>query len=352
MTTPDTPRPEVAVVVGAFGRETFLPRAVRSVLGQTLPRDRVEVVVLTDFADGRLEASLAAEGVTSLQYAEPRIGRWLLRAVGVTHAPLIAFLDDDDEWESERLARAVEVFREHPEVGFYRNRVRVIDRDGVPVPAEGWRRLESDAAFDASGPILVPPGPKAGLAELAAVRTRVTFNSSTMVVRRELLEGPWADAFARTQLPDLALFLSAALGPYGLFLDDRRLTRFRRYDGNVTRRTAWLAEAARSYREGRDLARAHGRPDIASWLGDSSVQYEREYRAAQLFERIGARAPRREVARLAASYLRFYLEHPAGRGALVEVGTTELYSLAYCLAPALARRFRTGRAGVPASGAS
>jgi glycosyltransferase involved in cell wall biosynthesis len=352
MSTAAAEDPKVAVIIGAFHRETFLPRAVRSVLGQTLPRDRFEVVVVKDFAHEALDRSLRAEGVTTIRDADPRIGRWLLRAVRATRAPLIALLDDDDEWEPERLARVVEVFGDHPEMGLYRNRVRVIDRDGGPVPTENWRRLESDVAFDATGPLLIPPGPKEGIVELASVRTRVTFNSSTMVVRRELLEGAWGDAFARTQLPDLALFLAAALGPYGLFLDDRRLTRFRRYDGNVTLRSAWLGEAARSYREGAELARARGRPDFESWLGATAVSYERQFRAKELFERMGAGASRTDVARLTAAYLRFYLRHPAGRRAIVDVGTTELYGLAYCVAPGLTRRARAARGPGPTGGAS
>jgi glycosyltransferase involved in cell wall biosynthesis len=349
---PPSSRPEVAVVIGAFRRERYLPHAVRSVLAQTIARDRFEVVVLKDFTDDRTDRSLAAEGIVTIRDADPRIGRWLLRAVGATTAPLIAFLDDDDEWEAGRLERVLEVFQEHPEVGFYRNRVSVIDARGEPVPGERWRRLESDAAFDASGPVLMPPGTKEGLAALAFEQTRVTFNSSTMVVRRSLLEGTWGDAFARTQLPDIALFLSAALGPLGLFLDDRRLTRFRRYDGNVTLQPAWLAEAARSYREGADLARTHHRPDLASWLDVRAIAYDRQFRAGKLFGRIRAGGSRREVACLTAGYLRFCWRHAGGRAAMMELGSTGAYGLAYCLAPALTRRMQVARSPVPGPSAS
>jgi glycosyltransferase involved in cell wall biosynthesis len=352
MTVPEEKGPEIAVVLGAFHREAFLPRAVHSVLQQTIPRDRFEVVVVKNYVDERLDRSLARQGVTTIRDSEPRIGRWLLHAVRTTRAPLIAFLDDDDEWEPDRLARVLEVFREHPEVGFYRNRVRVVDRQGEAVPQERWRRLESDLNFDTTGPVLIPPGPKEGLAELASEHTRVTFNSSTMVVRRELLEGAWEETFARTQLPDLALFLVAALGPYGLFLDDRRLTRFRRYEGNVTLRSGWLDEAARSYREGANLAAACDRPDFESWLGHEAVQYEHQFRASRLFERMGRRAPRKDVARLAAGYFRFYLRHPAGRTAFIDFGMTELYGLAYCFAPTLARRVRAARNPMIMPGAS
>jgi glycosyltransferase involved in cell wall biosynthesis len=70
--------PDVAVVIGAFGRQKYVAQAVDSVLAQTLPRARYEVVVIKDFSDEPLDRSLASRGVTTILDAEPRIGRWLL----------------------------------------------------------------------------------------------------------------------------------------------------------------------------------------------------------------------------------------------------------------------------------
>jgi glycosyltransferase involved in cell wall biosynthesis len=337
------PSPEIAVVVGAYRRREFLLRAVRSVLAQTIGRDRVEVLVTKDFVDPAIDADLAHEGVAATVDSDPRIGTWLGRAVRSTRAPLVAFLDDDDEFEPDRLAHVLDVFRDHPEVGFYRNRVRVIDGEDRPVPPDRWRVLETDAAFDTSGPVVFPADRREGLVEFAFRTTRSTFNSSTMVVRRAVLDGPGAELFARTQLPDLALFLAGAFAPFGLYFDDRRLTRYRFYGGNVTHRVPWLAEAARCHREGATLAEALGRSDFAAWLGDEAVHYERLYRAGTVLERIGGRASRAEVARLSADYLRFLGRQPAERRAGMDVWAPEVYGMTYCIAPVLARRLRSVR---------
>jgi glycosyltransferase involved in cell wall biosynthesis len=335
--------PEIAVVIGAYGRKDYLLRAVRSVLAQGIARDRYEIFVTKDFSDAVIDTELAREGIASHLDADPRIGTWLGRAVRATHAPLLTFLDDDDEFEPGRLARVLEVFHDHPEVGFYRNRVRVIDAEDRPIPIDRWRPLEIDPALDASGPVLRAADDRSGLVTFAFRTTRSTFNSSTMALRRSLFDGPTVDLFARTQLPDLTLFLAGALGTSALFFDDRRLTRYRFYGGNVTHRVAWLAEASRCHREGAELAASSGHNELAAWLGEGALHYERMFRAGRVMDQIGARDTRGAVARLSAEYLRFLGRHPSERSIRLDVWAAEAYGLAYCVAPALARRVRTAR---------
>ncbi|MGD1099068.1 MAG: glycosyltransferase [Thermoplasmata archaeon] len=336
--------PEVAIVIGAYRRERFLLSAVRSVLAQTLPRERYEVVVTKSFANPEIDRFLEQQRIPTLLDDDPRIGSWLLKAVAATHAPYLAFLDDDDEFEPERLAHALDVLRADPGLGFYRNRVRVVDEHGDPVPPEKWRFYAVDDYFDGRGPIPVPPRDKNGLAELGLERTRVSFNSSTMIVRRELLEGELGAAFARTQLPDVALFVLAAVSRFGLYLDDRRLTRYRYYPENVTNRVPWLQHAHEAYRDLAALAQAHANPDLAGRLARVSEHYDRVYRSGTIVERVRAGADRREVARLAGEYLRFLGHHPAERELSLEVWAAEMSAASYLLAPGVARRMSTRQA--------
>ncbi len=185
--------PEVVVIIGAYRRREYLLRAVRSVLAQTVDRARFEILVTKDFLDPGIDTELARLGVASIVDEDPRIGTWLGRAIRATTAPLVAFLDDDDEFEPDRLARVLQIFHDHPEIGFYRNRVQVIDAEDRPIPPDRWRGIETDSAFDTSGPVVFAGGSAAGLVPFALRTTRATFNSSTMVLRRSLLVGPWCE---------------------------------------------------------------------------------------------------------------------------------------------------------------
>jgi glycosyltransferase involved in cell wall biosynthesis len=335
--------PKIAVIVGAYSRRQYVRAALRSLERQTLPRADFEVVVTKDFDDPALDAELAEQGAIVLKDAEPQIGRWLRHAVDASHAPVVTFLDDDDEYAPDRLARLRDVWQEHPDVGFYRNRVCVIDEAGRPVPPDRWRPLETDSEFDRLGPVHLPPDQKGAAFDLGTRRTHATFNTSSMAIRRELLEGDLGEAFERTQLEDQYLFLAGVLAPYGVFLDDRRLTRFRFYGGNVSRRVAWLHHAEYSYEDMSRVAATHGRGDVAEWLAHRSVHYGRMFRGGSLMARIADGAPRREVAGRTGSYLRFLGRHPEEPRGKLDTWAASLYGFTYCLAPSLARSVRTAR---------
>jgi glycosyltransferase involved in cell wall biosynthesis len=336
--------PEISVIVGAYRRREYLLEAVRSVQAQTVGRERVEIVVTKDFADPAIEAELTRAGIAWTTDDDPGIGTWLRRAIARTKAPLLAFLDDDDLYEPDRLARVLAVLREHPEVGFYRNRVQVVDASGAPIPSAGWPPVWKDAAFDRSGPVIVPPDGKADLLRFSTATTRITFNSSTMVVRRELLDGALGELFDRSQLPDLALFLAGALGPSGLFLDDRRLTRYRHYPGNVTRQVRWLRAAARCHREAAELAARLGRDDFARYHAERGEHWERLYRAGLITDDVRLAASRRAIAGHALDYLHFLGQPRRERAGPLDLWAPALYALAYLLAPRPTARLRQARA--------
>ena len=335
--------PEVSVIVGAYSREKYLLNAVRSLLAQTIPRDRFEIIVIKNFRSTEVDSELERVGATVLSDAEPRIGRWLRHAVNVSRAPILTFCDDDDEFEPDRLERLLEVFRTHPDLGYYRNRVRVIDRDGHAIPPREWRDHETDPGFDRVGPVYLPKDGKGGLLELATRTTHATFATSSMALRRELLDGELGDSFERTQLEDLYLFLTGALSPYGMYLDDRRLTRYRYYAGNVTHTVRWLGHAAESELDMVAVAERHGRPDFARWLRARSVNHERLFRGGTLVARVAGGADRREVARLTAEYLRFLGQHPEERAWTLDVWAASVYGFSSLAAPSSTGRMARAR---------
>ena len=336
--------PEVSVIVGAFNRQQYVVSAVRSILAQTIPRDRFEIVVTKNFRTPDIDRELADSGATVTFDAERTIGRWLRHAVEASRAPIVTFCDDDDELEPDRLERLLSVFHDHPEVGFYRNRVRVIDRDGRGTPPDTWREHEVDRAFDALGPVLLPPDGKQGLVTFAGTTTHATFGTSTMAFRREVLGGEVGDAFEGVaSSEDLYFFLAGALSPYGMFFDDRRLTRYRYYAGNVTHAVSWHGLAMESERTMAALAERRGRPDLAAWLRGRADNHERLFRGGTLVSRVAAGADRPEVARLTAQYLRFLERHPKERAWTLDVWASGVYGFSSLAAPGLTGRVARAR---------
>lgn len=138
----------VAVVIPVFNRAELLPRAVESVLAQTFRP--TELVVVDDGSNERYGATrekLEAAGFRWLELSRNQ-GVAAARNAGaaLTSSEWIAFLDSDDEWHSEKLARQLAWHEANPEVRISQTRENWV-RSGVPVnKPDHWEPVESDMA--------------------------------------------------------------------------------------------------------------------------------------------------------------------------------------------------------------
>lgn len=137
----------VDVVVPTFERPRLLQRAVRSVLCQTHQDFRLWVADSGSAPPARLEPELAADPRVQTLRLEPPSPAGKARNAGLARgrAAYVAFLDDDDEWHPEKLARQLDMFERLPaEVGLVgcayffdlRGRRRLV----VPRPGTDVRR--------------------------------------------------------------------------------------------------------------------------------------------------------------------------------------------------------------------
>lgn len=114
--------PLVSVVVPTHNRPGRLAGALGSVLRQTYRR--LEVLVVDDASDQPVDAVVeqAAAGDQRVRLLRLPVngGAAAARNHGLDAArgDLVAFLDDDDRWLPDKLARQVDHLRRHPEVGF------------------------------------------------------------------------------------------------------------------------------------------------------------------------------------------------------------------------------------------
>jgi glycosyltransferase involved in cell wall biosynthesis len=105
--------PLVSVVIPTYNYVRFLPRANESVLGQTYPS--VECIVVDDGStDGTAEMA-GPYGCRIRYIASTNRGPAAARNLGAAAAsgPYLAFLDADDWWAPEKLARQVRWLEEH-----------------------------------------------------------------------------------------------------------------------------------------------------------------------------------------------------------------------------------------------
>src|SRR5271155_6064787 len=112
-------KPTVTVLVDTYNHERFIEQAIASVLGQDLPSEEMEILVVDDGSTDR-----TPEIVRQFQ---PRV-RLIRKAnggqasafnAGIAEAQgeIVAFLDGDDWWAANKLSRVAEVFAALPSVG-------------------------------------------------------------------------------------------------------------------------------------------------------------------------------------------------------------------------------------------
>ena len=154
----------VSVVIPVFNAATLVGTALRSVFAQTF-RD-FEVIVVDDGSEDHLELNQTLAGWAGrIQYIrQPNGGPASARNTGIAHSTgqLIAFLDADDEWLPEKLARQVEYLQQYPETGL----------------------LHTGVAGSATASTAVPGAPRNAFCEL--FHTAFFVNTLTVMVPRRV----------------------------------------------------------------------------------------------------------------------------------------------------------------------
>jgi glycosyltransferase involved in cell wall biosynthesis len=125
--------PSVSVVVATVDRPELLRRAVRSALGQHYP-GFVEVIVVHDRTTPREVGVDVPARSRSLRVIANRRTPGLAgaRNSGILAAAgdLIAFCDDDDAWEPDKLAEQVLWWRDHPEASAIATGITIRNAEG------------------------------------------------------------------------------------------------------------------------------------------------------------------------------------------------------------------------------
>lgn len=143
--------PTVSVVLPVFNGETFVGRAVQSVLRQTM--SDLELLVVDDGSTDRTSTVIS-------RYSEPRLklvklatnsGAAAARNAGIDQArgEYIAFLDSDDEWMPDKLERQLEyIAASSAPTGISTTGFRIYrvvsgrHQDIIPDPGLDWRRQQ------------------------------------------------------------------------------------------------------------------------------------------------------------------------------------------------------------------
>lgn len=195
---PMSARPAISIVTPTFNRRDVLARALSSAQAQTVAN--FEHIVVDDASDDGTADMCQRLGDPRIRVHrfERRQGANAARNQGVSmaRAPVVTFLDSDDEFLPHRLAHVLGILAAEPEVDLVLSSFRV-RRDGHE--AAGVNR---DKRFDG-----------AWLEELLMWHALYLGGSSITLRRDVATRFPWAPALRRMQDRELLLHLASEHAP-------------------------------------------------------------------------------------------------------------------------------------------
>jgi glycosyltransferase involved in cell wall biosynthesis len=271
--------PTVTAAITTYNRAALVVEAVESVLAQAY-RDYELIVVDNGSTDGTREILEPYADRIRYHHQENR-GRAGARntAVGLAAGSYVAFLDSDDLWLPDKLARQLEAFEAYPRAGLIHGQVELIAEDGRPLPSETAVHRRLFARAHRHG------------ATYARYALECRCLTSTAMFRADVLArvGAYDPAFA---LEDLDLYLRVLLDSEVVFLDGAPLARYRVHasqTANEELARGRIVVLERHLATSPAQARAYvhlGLADAHHVLGDGDRAREHVLRAARLDPRV------------------------------------------------------------------
>jgi glycosyltransferase involved in cell wall biosynthesis len=127
------PEPAISVLIPAFNAARFLAAALESVAAQTLAA-REAIVVDDGSTDGSAEVAARFPFARVFRQENRGASAARNRAAAEARGDHLAFLDADDLWKPEKLARQMAVLAARPEAGWVICRQEYLLDEGVPRP--------------------------------------------------------------------------------------------------------------------------------------------------------------------------------------------------------------------------
>lgn len=218
----------IAILLTLHDRREFLAAALDSVRA-SVGAGAVEILVVTNLDEPELARITREHGARYLPTEDRCTGGNLAAGLAASAAEVFVLLDDDDEFEPERLAVVRRAFEEDPELVFFHNSQRFIDARGDPLPSDGYRRPPS-VEQSARPPLrLTPARRRRGLVDL--VHSEPDFNDSSIAVHRSVLEAALG-ALPGLRATDSLLFYTALTLEGSILVVPAPLTRYRVHGAN------------------------------------------------------------------------------------------------------------------------
>lgn len=216
---------DITVVIPTFNRAGLVPLAIRSVLAQT--HRATEIIVVDDGSADRTPEVLAGFGPQIRAVRQENGGLSAARNTGIKAAKTewVAFLDDDDEYAPDRLARAAQSIERHPAADAHLTNTAIVAEGAPDVDLFALRGMKTAPWQTVDRPL--------------GWVLKGCFFAQSLVVRRRLLHD--VGLFRKTFYEDMDLFVRLVPGrPW--IIDDQPMLRLIRRGNTQAMSDDWRSK--------------------------------------------------------------------------------------------------------------
>lgn len=228
----------ISVLITAYNRKDFLADAINSVLHQILNDFPFEIVVISNFYIDYSSFDTNCEIRTV--FMDGSIGEFLFTGLNMAKYEIVAFLDDDDTFDSGKLLRLLEIFSFNRELCYYHNDMRYVDHSGRKI--DYVRLLEKRSRTLTSKDLIFDT--KSNLSAIkAALDNRGDFNLSSIAIRRDCYLKYLLLLKQIKSNQDGFFFWMGIISKGQLMIDSKKLTNYRIHEMNVSGQLNFMLKA-------------------------------------------------------------------------------------------------------------
>lgn len=207
------------VIVYTYKRTDYIIRAVNSLSRQSIGRENIEIIVVKGFSDEEIDAFLSENADKSFVVDEKAHGKKLSAGITAATGDYIFLMDDDDEFEENKIKMVVDKFRANEQISFIHNSIHRIGEDGKYLKGLREATPKQDIVLDTN---------KVNRANISKFfRYRANWYSSCMAFKIEVLKRNLNLIDQVYQSVDPFLFLCALNFEGLMLLIPDRLTKYR-----------------------------------------------------------------------------------------------------------------------------
>lgn len=227
--------PYISVILTAFNRKQYLPLAIRSIANQTLEKSKYEIIVVKNFYDELIDSQLKKLDAKSIIKGNENIGAYLVSAIENSKGEVMVFLDDDDEFEPNKLQIVHDLFKNDTKLGYFHNDRKIIDARGELIEqSKSFFRSANSANIQSMGSFCVAPP----LSQTDAYRLLwvcASFYMSSLAIRKMIVLPFMGYLSSLDYGQDFFMFYSAlAHKRCHLAILSAKLTKYRVHQDNVS----------------------------------------------------------------------------------------------------------------------